>query len=272
MEIIFTDPSDHLVVTPLAQKIIDNRRLFLSRRVRHTMAGYAKSQLVRIERHRRYLKMPPQTPPNRADFGLLPQPEIKQDQLDAVMAAIQKKLDSWAIDFIDHFTPGVRIALVNRMAEYLAEIEIGAAEHFGSAARLLGFEENFILMLQKERAFKAKFAEWHSYLGWQKNRNLKRAALEALHGFDTKHAMHLVRLLRMCRETLTTGEINVRRPDAKELLQIRDGEWSYDRLIIWAADQDAELNDLMKNSPLPKEVDYIKLDSLCVELTEEFFQ
>src|SRR6266446_3242257 len=35
-------------------------------------------------------------------------------------------------------------------------------------------------------------------------------------GFDTKNAMHLVRLLRMCKELLETGEVNVTRRDAAE--------------------------------------------------------
>src|SRR5579875_1443529 len=37
------------------------------------------------------------------------------------------------------------------------------------------------------------------------------------HGYDTKNAMHLVRLYRMGYEILTEGVVRVRRPDAKEL-------------------------------------------------------
>jgi len=45
--------------------------------------------------------------------------------------------------------------------------------------------------------------------------------LEAKFGFDTKHAMHLIRLLRMAREILETGVVHVKRPDAEELSAIR---------------------------------------------------
>lgn len=58
-----------------------------------------------------------------------------------------------------------------------------------------------------------------------------RAELEAQHGYDTKHAMHLVRLLRMGEEILSTGRVNVRREDADELMAIRKGALSYDQLL-----------------------------------------
>ncbi|AEZ66297.1 hypothetical protein phiTE_131 [Pectobacterium phage phiTE] len=38
-----------------------------------------------------------------------------------------------------------------------------------------------------------------------KNRNAARHELEEKFGYDTKHAMHLVRLLRMSQEILETG-------------------------------------------------------------------
>lgn len=46
------------------------------------------------------------------------------------------------------------------------------------------------------------------------------------HGYSTKNAMHLIRLARMGCEALETGQYNVRRPDAEELLAIRRGEWT----------------------------------------------
>mgnify|MGYP001607055563 CR=1 FL=1 len=46
-----------------------------------------------------------------------------------------------------------------------------------------------------------------------------------------KHAMHLVRLMRMCKEILITCEVVVKRPDREELLAIRNGAWSYYKLI-----------------------------------------
>ena len=50
-------------------------------------------------------------------------------------------------------------------------------------------------------------------------------------GFDCKHASHLIRLLRMGIEFLSSGELNVVRHDAKELINIKNGLWSKDDVV-----------------------------------------
>lgn len=73
-----------------------------------------------------------------------------------------------------------------------------------------------------------------------------------LHG-NTKHAMHLVRLLRMGAEALETGILNVKRPDAAELLAIRNGSWTYEELVQYAEDMDKHVREVLyKNTQLPK--------------------
>jgi len=124
---------------------------------------------------------------------------------------------------------------------------------------------------RKERAFFESQREWENYERWQKERNPKRAALEVKFGYDTKHAMHLVRLMRMCREILTIGEVIVERPDREELLAVRNGAWPYDQLVEYAEKQDRELTELYESCKiLPKSPDVKKLDALCVEIVEDF--
>lgn len=96
----------------------------------------------------------------------------------------------------------------------------------------------------------------------------RRKGKVAMHG-NTKHAMHLVRLMRMCREILTDGKVLVKRPDAEELKAIRFGAWTYEKLIEWADAQEAEMEELYHKSPLPKEPRRVELDKLCQEITEE---
>lgn len=54
----------------------------------------------------------------------------------------------------------------------------------------------------------------------------RRKALVRRHGYDTKNAAHLIRLLRMGIEFLQSGELLVDRSghDAGELLAIKRGE------------------------------------------------
>jgi predicted nucleotidyltransferase len=119
-----------------------------------------------------------------------------------------------------------------------------------------------------ERAYRASQRHWDNYQKWKRDRNPARAALEAQFGYDTKHAMHLLRLLRMGHEILAEGKVHVLRPDAKWLLEVRDGLLSYEELLELARQGEIELAELMKSSPLPAEPDYAAAETLVIELHE----
>ncbi|HEU4407047.1 MAG TPA: nucleotidyltransferase domain-containing protein [Polyangiaceae bacterium] len=203
IEVLYTDPSDHLLCTPVGERLLAGRDLFLSRKARHTFSGYAIAQLKRLSSHQRWLREPP-SPPRREDFGLPP-------AADAEPAA-----------------------------------ELGEAE----------------------RAYRARKHEWDAYQNWLATRNQARAELEARYGYDVKHAMHVVRLLRMCREILESGRVVVKRPDRDELLAVRSGAWPYERLVEWASEQDRAMAELSERSPLPRAPDAKALDALCVSVVE----
>lgn len=145
----------------------------------------------------------------------------------------------------------------------LPQDQLMAAEAILRRDSLVGFDSNFLALIEKERAFRSAQNNWEHYQTWVASRNPARAALEAKVGYDSKHGMHLVRLLRMGEEILSRGEVIVKRPDAKELLEIRDGAWSFDRIVGWADEMDAKLAEIEKISPLPHSPDREYLDSLC---------
>ncbi len=113
---------------------------------------------------------------------------------------------------------------------------------------------------------------WKSYLGWRDTRNPKRRELEARYGYDTKHAHHLVRLLRMGIEVLSTGELTVRRPDATELLAIRNGAWSYERLEGYAEEMMEKMDEADQASDLPKQPNRVWLDGECQDMIWGFWR
>ena len=127
---------------------------------------------------------------------------------------------------------------------------------------------NFLQIMHRERAYRQARRQWDNYRTWQKHRNPARAELEARFGYDTKHAQHLVRLLRMGVEILRDGEVRVRRPDADELRRIRAGAWAYDELIERAERLAEEVRGAAQTSPLPKVPDEQRLDALCAEIVE----
>jgi len=267
IEVLFTDVSDHQIVHPLAIPILQKRDLFISKKAKHTFSGYAVSQLKKIRSHKRWIDGGPQKPPERGDFGLPPSPLIPKNQLDAVQAAIKKQVEAWDVD-LTHMDDAARIDLQARIATAVAEQGITGANQWMAAARTLGLSENFIELMDAERRFGGAVAEWRSYQTWLATRNATRSELERKWGYDTKHGMHLIRLMRMCREILEGKGVLVKRPDAEELLAIRNGLWTYDQLLEWADRQDAELEALYKTSKLPNSPPVMELDKLLVETVE----
>jgi predicted nucleotidyltransferase len=269
IEVLWGHFDDVRYNTPCGQMLLQSRELFLSKKARHTFSGYAMAQLKRIKTHYRWLKTPPVEPPTRKEFGLPEHTVIPADQLAAAQSAITKKLGSWNLDDMSGLEPADRIRLQNLMAEMLTEIEITKDQQYLAAARSIGYDENFLRLLDLERQYKSRKVEWEQYQNWKATRNVKRAALEAKSGYDTKHAMHLVRLMRMCREILETGQVVVRRPDRDELLAVRGGAWSYEQLIEWAIAEDAKLDDVYQKSPLRHHPDRAALDKLCMRIVEQ---
>lgn len=270
IEVLFTDDSDHIHIDSLGERLLENREKFLSKKIKFTFSGYAVSQLKRIKTHRRWLLNPPQTPPTRLEMGLPEKTLIPQDQLMAAEAEIRKELDRYQFDFIEHASEGEKVQLKALISTMMAELKITSDAEWVSAARRVGLDDNFILLMQKEREYTSKKREWDQYKNWERTRNKDRASLEAKYGYDTKHGYHLVRLIRMCREILTTGKVIVKRPDFEELLAIRNGAWDCDYLIEWAEQQDKELDELYKTCDvLPKMPDRDYIDGLCIELVEK---
>lgn len=108
-----------------------------------------------------------------------------------------------------------------------------------------------------------------NYWEWKRNRNEKRSELEEKFGYDTKHAAHLVRLLRMGEEILKGEGVKVRRPDAQELLAIRNGEWDYEDLVKWAESKDTEIREVLyKKTSLPKTPDIALASKILINIQD----
>lgn len=90
-------------------------------------------------------------------------------------------------------------------------------------------------------------------------------------GYDTKDAMHAVRLLRMAKEILTGKGVNVRRADAKELLDIREGDWDYDQFETWTTVALDEAKKLLASTKLPDQPNVKLVEALCIEMTQDSF-
>jgi len=152
----------------------------------------------------------------------------------------------------------------------VSKSELGAFDAIIEQKFEVDINKDVLALFLREKQYNAAKTHWDQYEQWKVKRNDKRAVLEATFGYDTKHAMHLVRLMRMCKEILSTGKVNVRREDFEELLGIRFGKWAYDQVIEEAERLDRECGELYKTSKLPHGADRVAIDAKVVGMTERY--
>jgi hypothetical protein len=142
-------------------------------------------------------------------------------------------------------------------------------ELYQNAAKTLGFEDNFIQLLYKEKTYGNLVAQKEAYNNWAKSRNPKRKLLEEKCGYDSKHLMHLVRLYRECLECLETCDLQIKRPDAKELIEIRQGSWPFEKIEAWASDAESLIQVALKNTKLPSSPDLKTIEETVQQIVKE---
>lgn len=250
IEILHVADEDVLRIDEFGEALRSIRNDFLSKKAKFTFSGYAHAQLKRIKTHRSWLLEKPSLP-DRKSFGLLETGRVSKSELGAFDSLLGlKSIDDEA-----------------QTIERAEEIAFASRESLG-----VELPKDVITLFTREKAYQAAMAHHGQYLNWLKTRNPARAELEAKHGYDTKHGMHLLRLMRMCKEILSSGKVLVKRPDREELLAVRRGERTYDSLVEEAERLEDECDELYKTSLLRKEPDRVKLDAFIVDLTERYLQ
>jgi len=86
-----------------------------------------------------------------------------------------------------------------------------------------------------------------------------------------KNGSHLIRLLKMGTELLLTGRINVMRPDAKHLLDIKQGKFSLKQVTTESELLFEEMRAARSKSVLKDTVDKNKIDALLISILKEKF-
>lgn len=117
-------------------------------------------------------------------------------------------------------------------------------------------------------AYKGAHRKWEQYWQWKRNRNPERAILEEKYGFDTKHACHLIRLLRMGKEILQYGDcfVDRRDRDGDHLLKIRKGHFSYGEIVQESEKLMGEIEELETTTTLPKRADVKAIEKVMTDM------
>jgi hypothetical protein len=121
-----------------------------------------------------------------------------------------------------------------------------------SAEQFLGFANNQLRRITGEKGRGAKGT---------------RPEYEGRFGYDTKAAMHCLRLYLECIELMRLGKITLPRPEREYLVEARSGEWPLERFIAEAKRLRSEAELAATESPLPEAVDLDAISRLIADLS-----
>lgn len=165
---------------------------------------------------------------------------MKRDELDVTLRSLEK-----TVRLLLQANPNALCLLWLRPQDYLIldpifQLVVENRKAFSSRLfhkALVGYSRNQVDQMDK--------GKYRGYMG------IKRKALVDRFGFDPKAGAHAVRLLRMGVEFIKTGEMKVFREDAAELISIKRGERSKQRIVDECRSLIKEADEALKTSPLP---------------------
>jgi predicted nucleotidyltransferase len=120
-----------------------------------------------------------------------------------------------------------------------------------SAIQFLGFAGNQLRRITGERGRGTKG---------------RRPEYEGVFGYDTKAAMHCLRLYLECIELMRLGTITLPRPEREFLIEARSGEWTLERFLAEADKLRRDAEDAALESSLADTVDVRAISELLANV------
>jgi len=190
-------------------------------------------------------------------FGSRGTKEIKQDEWDIVLYELTK-----VVRLLAEGNPNVLSLLWMEPQYYLKITEAGQM--------LIDNRNLFVGKHVYYRYVGYAHGQLHrmTHLAYKGYMGAKRRKLVEKYGFDTKNGSHLIRILRQGIEFLNDGELHVLRNDAQELLEIKAGEWSLEKIKAEAERLFVLAESAYFHSKLPIRSDHTKVNQLCIDIAK----
>ena len=240
IELLGLNPEHYLYLNDIGKMLLDNKKLFLSRKAIQSFGGYADAQLRRLQ--------------NALARDSFPQSEKEQ-----------------------HIFNSVKNAMYNFNSNYKS-FENGSIEIFIDKAVNPEFETEIFVNANMSHYPLRDYANmWNAMTNVIKDyekigkRNKKKDDIHL-----NKHAMHLIRLFMMAIDILEKREINTYRSNEHELLMdVRFGKYQKedgtfrDSFYEMLSDYEKRLKYATENTDLPEEPDIEKVQELVMTINEK---
>lgn len=272
LELLNTPKDCILYEHPLFKKL--SASLFLSKLCKDTFAGYAMSQIKKAQGLNKKIM----NPMDKKRKGVLDFCYIQYEQ-----GAI--RLEDWLIkkEYQQEYCGLVKVPHMKDI--YGLYYDHYNQYNFQGITRPKTVDTVVLSSIPKEvnqeailyfnkDGYKKYCKDYKQYWEWVAKRNNSRYENTIEHGknYDAKNIMHTFRLLDMAEEILSSGNINVRRPNRDALLNIRRGVFEYKDLMERAEAKVAKIEQVYEYSPLPSTPDKELIEQLLVEIRKTFYQ
>jgi len=222
IELLGCKPEHYIYLTPVGQELLDNKKIFLSKRCINSFGGYANQQLMRLK--------------NNIARYTVSQSEKELHMLDSINSAMY--------EFAGRYT----------------DFKNGSINLFIDKSDKSDFETEIFMDIDLShyplRDYKSIWSEMNNIVKDYSKIGVRNKKKDDLH--MNKHMMHLVRLYMMCIDILSKEEINTYRneQELELLMSIRNGKYLKDGLVLdefWDIlnEYTKEFNYAKENTSLP---------------------
>ena len=184
LELLFESPEFYEYIHPtVGQKLIANRELFLSKKIKYSYSGYAYAQIRKIKSHRKWLLNPPTKKPSAEDYQLTDKSAFDKSEEKAFITFL------WMLikDRIEYIEEQQELyELISDRIDFKGVINNNQLPHefYPYIQNLTKASDRYMDILRRTQEYRKDLHHWKSYQSWLQNRNLKRAELEAKCGYD----------------------------------------------------------------------------------------
>lgn len=239
IEMLGCKPEHYFLLTPIGKEILDNKKMFLSKKAVKSFGGYATQQFRKLE--------------NALAKGYYPQQEKERH----ILASCEN--------------------IISGFNERYAEFPEGAITLNISPAQNPDLEtEIFVDVNLKHyplRDYKNILADFKDVVDNYNKLNHRNAKRDAVH--LNKHAMHLIRLYLMCIDILEKEDVITYREDDREfLLSIRNGQYqkpdgTYKSEFFELVDKlEKRMQYASKNTSLPEKPNHKQIEEFVISVNE----
>lgn len=240
IEILGLKPEHYLYISPIGQELLDNKKMFLSKKAINSFSGYAHSQLRRLD--------------NKA-ARTINQSEQEKHILSSIYNAM--------CDLKTRYFPIESDNSINLYVDKAINPDL--------------YSEIFMDINLKHyplRDYKSMWSEMNSIVkSYSKVGKRNKNAIE--HGKLSKHMMHLIRLYLMCLDILEHEEIvTYRDKDLDLLMDIRNGKYldsnnqPTNKFFEMVDDFEKKLEYAKQNTSLPYKPNYKAINEFVMSVNE----